>query len=196
MPMAEGYTIAITQASLSWWGRNRAIRLQAARSTVNCRGRAIYNQFVRGSADAVSEAVCRYLWVIPPPTTPKGKLLLDGVSLQNQRLPKGKSLALRFQILGERLRGLQIQLFLKDLSNRILLSKQVLVAPGGVLIEEIVDHVDGNQLASGAIQLLANETIFAGSPADFEVKYFFEIGNGTTRQHQLDAGYLIFTSKP
>ena len=82
------------------------------------------------------------------------------------------------------------------MSNRLLLSKQVLVAPGGVLIEEIVDHIDGNQLASGAIQLLAPETVFAGSPADFEVKYFFEIGNGTTRQHQLDAGYLIFTSKP
>ena len=102
---------------------------------------------------------------------------------------------MEFQIYGDRLRNLQIEFKLFNLSNRLVLGKQVIVAPGGVLIEELADHVDGSQVVSGVVWILPEETKFIGSPTDFECRFSFEIGNGSSRQYLIDEGYMLFTSK-
>ena len=193
--LTEGYWVGSTAATCTFWGRDRGFVVQPGYSCSRAEGSSWRRRWVTGEIESSSSAICKHFSVVPAPRAPKGCLTLEGESLRDRRLPKGKSFALEFQIYGDRLRNLQIEFKLFNLSNRLVLGKQVIIAPGGVLIEELADHVDGNQVATGVVWILPEETKFVGSPADFETRFSFEIGNGSSRQYLIDAGYMTFTSK-
>lgn len=193
--LTEGYWVGSTAATCTFWGRDRGFVVQPSYSSAQAQGNTWRRRWVTGEIVSSSKAVCKHFSVVPAPRAPKGKIRLEGELLHDRRLPKGKSFALEFQIYGDRLKNLQIEFKLFNLSNRLVLGKQVIVAPGGVLIEELVDHVDGNQVATGVVWILPEETKFIGSPPEFETRFSFEIGNGSSRQYLIDEGYILFTSK-
>jgi hypothetical protein len=182
-----------TQATNALVGRDRILRVYTARSAVHLRSRGQVKRHSQALVVVNAPSKARWLTTIPAIPAPIGQLWLEGKPLKNRRLPRGKSQTLAFTISGKRLKGLQIQFFLRSLKGEILLSKSILVAPGGVAINELVDNGNGSQTIAGFILLLPHETFFDSLPGrEIEVNYIFQIGNDSSREHLLESDFINF----
>lgn len=145
-----------------------------------------------GTGTGRTETHLHWLTSVPAIPPPGGKLTINDEDLANKRLPKSRSHTLSFIITGKRLLNLRVRFLLRDLRGKEILAKQVLLKPGGIAINEIIDNLDGTQTITGWIILLPRDTVLAGTPDEAELNYVFDIGNKTSREHLLESNYLYF----
>lgn len=185
---------AVSQADNVLLGRDRHPLFGTAKSTATAKSGGLRRVYAKASIAASDSAVCKYLITLPAPPAPVGEVFLNGKTLVDQRLAKGRSHSFVFTIIGKKLTNLQVRFSLRSLRGESVLQKTVLVAPGGVAIDEFITAEDGTQTITGYISLLPHETVFASAPAEFELNYLLEIGNGSSREYPLQSEYLNFYS--
>ena len=178
-------------------GRNRGMKLLTTKSTATVKAKPFLAKFAKSKINAQTKSNCKYLSCIPTPIEPIGEALLEGKHLDGRRLVRGKSYALHFEIRGERLNWLNVRFAFFTLQDKRVLEKQVKIAPGGVLIEDLIEIGDNEkrvtgQVVTGVIYLLPQETFLLGVGKEVELKYSFEVGNGRDREYLLQSGFVTF----
>lgn len=182
----------VSQANVVLKGRDRHPLFQTSKSAAAISASGFVKRHSACSMGARTDALARYLTTIPAIAAPTGQLFLGGKQLKESRLPKGASHYLTFIVTGKRLLNLQVRFQLRDLTGKALLGKTVLVAPGGVAIDEILTSSEGLQTITGYVLLMPHETQLSELPNEVELNYLLSIGNGSTREHLLESEYLSF----
>lgn len=141
---------------------------------------------------SVTESIAKKTTVMPPVQEPRGVLKFDDLPLAGRKLSKGSSVTIGFLITGWKIKYLTVSFSLMNLSGMPVLNKTVYLSPGGVGVDEIITNPDGSESIVGYIFLLPEETIFLGSPKQYELKYICELHNQSTRMYHIETDYLSF----
>lgn len=172
-------------------GRNRAQVGLMATSVTNFDTTIYRTRYCAPLATTITEAICTEATVVPGVAKPTGGLKIDGQPFRGGEFPKGKSLNISYEIKGKKLENMFAELFILDLSDIELIHKKSRLNPGGIVQDSATLQVLGETSYLGNIPLLRNDTIFTGSPDEYECKYVFCIGN-SRQNHLIERGFITF----